>query len=120
MKLPKSKMRYWIEKHQRRRYSIKANLEKVLSTRVYTDGTTEDVIWHYSSKFDPYNWQDQDGVRYRINCLGQMQIGDFDFDRWANSVAGSVQLKFPLTEPQFVAALTDLKHQRRLHISRVA
>lgn len=43
----------------------------------------------------PRNYTDQwagKGRRFRINCNGYFQMGDGDFDRWANSVAMSCDI----------------------------
>lgn len=47
------------------------------------------------------------GRRWRVNNDGEFQIGDGDFDRWANSMAASIAM--PRTEAQFRFAVRYLK-----------
>ncbi len=46
------------------------------------------------------------GRRWRVNNQGQFQMGDADFDRWANSVAISVPA--PKTKRAVIAAVREM------------
>ena len=89
VKLSRSKIRYWIAKY--------SGVKMV-------------------KKWDRYGfyWRDKkSGDQYRIlTHLGVMQIGDTDFDRWANSTSATVAVPTVMNEKVFVELLTTLRHNR--------
>lgn len=77
-------------------------------------------FWHWAEafKFRPWGWKRRrfrklafqlrhpSGRRMRINCHGELQLCDGDFDRWANSVGASAPL--PQTQAAFRSAMARM------------
>ena len=117
MKLNKSKMRYWIEKHLGRRYAIKANLRTIKT--INSDGSSS-ILMRYSLSFEPHYWTDKNGIQFRINAIDLIQIGDDNFDRWANSVAAELPIEKPLTEAYFADLTSRLYIMRDQYLKSIA